>query len=250
MNMLLNTLLKPPKLKNIKRAICVQPHPDDNEIGMGGVIAKLVNEGCEVHYITVTDGSLGLLDGSMTHEELTKIRKKECEESGRLLGVTNFHYLNYKDGTLSDIYKIAGDIGEIIRTVKPEFVFCPDPWLTYEAHQDHIVTGKAVAQSFISTWLYEYPLGTKTKSHKVKGIGFYYTSKPNTIVDITGTIDIKIKAISKHKSQFDKKTLLLFSVYFKQKAKEDAANEKFKLGCGLKILGQNHMHCFPNAEEV
>lgn len=250
MDLLLNTMLKPPKLKNIKKAICIQPHPDDNEIGMGGVIAKLVNDGCEVHYITVTDGSLGLVDDSMTHEELARIRKEECEESGKLLGVNNFHYLKYQDGTLSDIHKIAEDIAEIIRSVKPEFVFCPDPWLTYEAHQDHIITGKAVAQSFITTWLYDYPLGTKTKPHTVKGIGFYYTNKPNTVIDITKTFDLKMKAIGKHKSQFDKKTLLMLSMYFKQKAKKDAINEKFKLGCSLKILGQNHMHCFPGAEDV
>jgi LmbE family N-acetylglucosaminyl deacetylase len=250
MDMILNAMLKPPKMNQIKKAICIQPHPDDNEVGMGGMIAKLVNEGCEVHYITVTDGSLGLLDDSMTHEELAEIRKKETEDSGKLLGVKHFHYLDYKDGTLHNIHKIAGEIGEIIRTVKPEFLFCPDPWLTYEAHQDHIITGKAVAQSFISTWLYDYPIGTKTKPYRVKGIGFYYTAKPNTVIDITGTFDLKMKSISIHKSQFDKKTLLMFSLYFKNKAKKAAANEKFKLGCELKVLGQNHLHCFTDAESI
>ena len=250
MDMLINAMLKPPKMKNIKKAICVQPHPDDNEVGMGGVIAKLIQDGCEVHYITVTDGSLGLVNDKMTHEELIQIRKSEIEESGKLLGVENYHYLNYQDGTLSDIYKIAGDIGEIIRQIKPEFIFCPDPWLNYEAHQDHVITGKAVAQSFISTWLQEFPLGTKTKPHTVKGIGFYHTSKPNTIIDITNTFDLQMKAIGKHKSQFDKKTLMMLSIYFKNKAKEVATNEKFKLGCALKVLGQNHMHCYVDAENT
>lgn len=250
MGMILNAMLKPPKIKNIRIAICIQPHPDDNEVGMGGVIAKLVSEGCIVHYITVTDGSLGLVDDSMTHNELALVRKKEVEQSGKILGVKDFHYLNYSDGTLNDIHKLAGDIGEIIRKVKPEFIFCPDPWLNYEAHQDHIVTGKACAQSFISTWLYEYPLGTKTKPHKVKGIGFYFTSKPNTIVDISKTFDLKMKAMSMHKSQFDKKTMLLFTMYFKETAKKVAADEKFKLGCALKILGENHLHCFTDAEKI
>jgi LmbE family N-acetylglucosaminyl deacetylase len=250
MDMILETMLKPPKLKKIKKAICIQPHPDDNEVGMGGAIAKLVNEGCEIHYITVTDGSLGLYDDSMTHEELAGIRKKEVEDSGHVLGVKHFHYLNYKDGTLHDVIKLAGEIGEIIREVKPEFIFCPDPWLPYEAHQDHIVTGRAVAQSYISTWLQDYPLGTKTKPHKVTGIGFYYTSKPNSIVDISDTFDLKMKAMAMHKTQFDKKTLMVLKLYFTQKAKKAAVNEKFKLGCELKILGENHLHCFTDAENV
>lgn len=250
MDMILNSVLKIPKLKNIKKIICIQPHPDDNEVGMGAVIAKLANDGCEVHYITVTDGSLGLVNNSMTHAELAKIRKNEVEESGKLLGVNNFHYLNYQDGTLSDIHKLSGDIAEIIRTVKPEFIFCPDPWLNYEAHQDHIITGKAVSQSFISTWLHEYPLGTKTTPHTVKGIGFYFTSKPNTVINISDTFDLKMKAIGKHKTQFDKKTLMMFNLYFKHKAKKAAEKEKFKLGCSLKVLGQNHLHCFVDAENI
>lgn len=250
MDMIINAMLKPPKLHHIKKAICVQPHPDDNEVGMGGVIAKLVKEGCEVHYVTVTDGSLGLVSDKLTHEELKSVRKNELEASGRILGVEHFHYLNHEDGTLHDIHLIAGQIGELIREIKPEFIFCPDPWLNYEAHQDHIITGKAVAQSFISTWLQEYPLGTLTKPHTVKGIGFYHTSKPNTVVDITETFDLNMKALAAHKSQFDKKTLMMLSIYFKNIAKKAAENEKFKLGCALKILGQNHMHCYVDAENT
>lgn len=250
MDSILSTLLKAPKIKKIKKAICIQPHPDDNEIGMGGIIAKLAKEGTEIHYITVTDGSLGLLDNTYTHEELAEVRKKEAEAAGAVLGVSNFHYLNYKDGTLNDVHKLSYDIAEIIRSVKPDFIFCPDPWLNYEAHQDHVVTGRAAAQSFILSWLYDYPLGTNTKPHKVKGIGFYLTSKPNTIIDITETFDIKMKAIGKHKSQFDKKTLMFLSIYLKNNAKKAAENEKFKLGAAIKVLGENHLHCFTDAENL
>lgn len=250
MDLILNQMLKAPKLKNIKKAICIQPHPDDNEVGMGGAIAALVQKGCEIHYITVTDGSLGLVDDSMTHEELASKRRVEVLASGEVLGVSEFHFLDYQDGTLNDIYKLSGDIAEIVRTVKPDFIFCPDPWLQYEAHQDHVITGKAAAQCFITSWLHEYPLGTKTLPHKVKGIGFYFTSKANTVVDISNTFDLKMKAMACHKSQFDKMTLTLFSLYFKQQAKKAAVNEKFKLGCGLKLMGENHMHCFTGAENV
>ena len=59
-----------------------------------------------------------------------------------------------------------------------------------------------------------------------------------------------MKSLSMHKSQFDKKTLLMFSMYFKNKAKKAAINEKFKLGCSLKVLGENHLHCFTDAENL
>lgn len=250
MDIIFDSVLKKPDIKKAKRIICIQPHPDDNEVGMGGIIAWFAKKGCEIHYLTITDGSLGLQNNSLTHEQLIEVRKNEAETSGRFLGATYFHYLNHKDGTLNDIPSLAAEIGEIIRTIKPDFVFTPDPWLTYEAHQDHIITGKAVAQAIIATGLYEYPLGTTTKPHNVKGVGFYYTNRPNTIIDITSTFDSKMKAIGMHKSQFDLKTLTMFSVYFKAKAKKAAKDEKFKLGGELKVLAEIHLHCFTGAEDV
>lgn len=250
MEMILNIAMKKPSLKSMKRALCIQPHPDDNEVGMGDAIAKFIQDGVEVHYLTITDGSLGLLDGSMTHQELAAKRKQEVIDSGNLLGVKAYHFLDYQDGTLHDIYKLSGEIAEIVREIKPDFMFCPDPWLNYEAHQDHIVTGKAASQCFITSWLYEYPLGNKSLPHKVTGIGFYHTAKPNVVINTTNTFKLKIEAMALHKTQFDKKTLNMLSLYFKEKAKKAAKDKKFKLGCGLKIMGQNHMHCFTDAEQV
>ena len=40
----------PPEILGAKRALCIQPHADDNEIGMGGTIAALAARGCEIHY--------------------------------------------------------------------------------------------------------------------------------------------------------------------------------------------------------
>ena len=65
---MINTLMQPPKLDNISKLLCIQPHPDDNEIGMGGIISELVSRGVHVDYLTITDGSLGdigLVNGSL-----------------------------------------------------------------------------------------------------------------------------------------------------------------------------------------
>ena len=48
-------LCAPPAIKNAKRVLCVQPHPDDNQIGMGGTIAYMRSLGIEVYELTVTD---------------------------------------------------------------------------------------------------------------------------------------------------------------------------------------------------
>ena len=52
-------LLAPPDIMNCTRVLCIQPHPDDNEIGMGGIIAKLAQQGCEI-YRTDMQGDIHL----------------------------------------------------------------------------------------------------------------------------------------------------------------------------------------------
>src|SRR5690625_725286 len=91
-----------PSLHKMKRALFIQPHPDDNEIGAGATIAKLTSMGTEVHYLTVTNGGSGCNDNSLSTREIIDLRKREQREAGRLLGVTNFHWLDFPDGHLYD----------------------------------------------------------------------------------------------------------------------------------------------------
>ena len=42
-----------------KRAIVIFAHADDAEYVCAGTIAKLTQQGCEVTYVVVTDGSKG-----------------------------------------------------------------------------------------------------------------------------------------------------------------------------------------------
>ena len=191
---------RPPSIKTLKKALCIQPHPDDNEVGMGGIIAHLVARGCEIHYLTMTDGSLGAPDESYTPERLAAARKEEAEASGRFLGASKFFWLNHEDGTLNDVPALAAQIAELIRSEKYEAVFCPDAWLPYEAHNDHVTTGRAAAQAVLMSGLPNCPRGTKTTQHQPSAIGFYYTAKPNTVVNVSKTFQKKMDALALHKT--------------------------------------------------
>ena len=97
------------------------------------------------------------------------------------------------------------DLVRIYRLVKPDIVLSPDPSLPYEAHLDHIIVGKAASSAAIFSGM---PLFNKVdqasglEPHRVKYVGYYYTSKPNYYVDITSVIDRKLEALKKHESQF------------------------------------------------
>jgi hypothetical protein len=88
-----------PDLLKCKSLLCIQPHPDDNEVGAGATIAKLARSGCKVTYLTVTDGSKGTDDPGMSTSELAKIRRRETEDAAGLLGVSSLRFLDFEDGS-------------------------------------------------------------------------------------------------------------------------------------------------------
>jgi len=241
---------RPPDIKNCKKVLCIQPHPDDNEVGMGGIIAYLTARKCEVHYLTVTDGSLGAPDESYLPERLAKMRREEAEASGRFLGASKFFWLGHADGTINDVPALAAEIAEIIRMEQYEAVFSPDAWLPYEAHNDHIVTGRAAAQAVLFSGLHNFPRNTQTKPWSVKAAGFYYTAKPNTVINVTKTFDKKMKALALHKTQMNDELLGLYRIYFKLLGIKLAFFKPFYIGEGLKVLAPFHLHCFTGAQKI
>ena len=175
---------------------------------------------------------------------------REAEAAGRALGASVFHWFDEPDGSLEHIPALAEKIAELIRTVQPDVIFCPDPWALYEAHQDHIVTGKAAAQAFLSASLAQYPRGTKTAPWQPGAIGFYFTQNPNTVVDVTDTFETKFAAMALHRSQLNEQLLGLYRIYFSMQGQKLAEGRGFALGEGLKVLSPLHVHCFVEAPGI
>lgn len=243
------SLFAPPKLDGVKKLLCVQPHPDDNEIGMGGIISLLTKKGVQVDYLTVTDGSLGDNGIPYNGQCLKDVRREETENAGRALGVTSFHYFSIPDGTLSDVGELSRKIAELIRRERYDAVACPDPWNSYEAHTDHIVTGKAVAQAAISCSLMHYPENTKTMPLSLSAVLFYFSSRPNTYFDITEEFERKMGSIALHRSQINEETLMLYGGYFKWRGERMSGKEGVIME-GVKALLPLHLHCIPEAEGI
>lgn len=246
----MEAMLAPPKVMDAKRALCIQPHPDDCEIGMGGTIAALSEAGCQVHYLTVTTGDLGDRDRRATREETALKRRQEAEAAGRHLGVQSFHFLSHGDSTLNDVVGLSVEIAQVIRKVAPEVIFCPDPYLNYEGHYDHVVTGRAAANAFHLSGIRHFPVEDGQAPWSAPAIGFYFTARPNTVIDISAYFERKFEAIALHASQMDGQTLAMYRVYFQMKGAELAKGRGFTLGEGLKVLSPLHMHCFVDAEKM
>src|SRR5256714_15513149 len=102
------------------RALAVFAHPDDGEFGFAGTVAKLAQEGTEVHYVCITDGSAGSNEPGVTREQLRPIREREQRAAAEVLGVREVHFLGFVDGTLELTMDLRKALTRVVRSVRPD----------------------------------------------------------------------------------------------------------------------------------
>lgn len=237
-------LCSPPDLSKAKKVLFVQPHPDDNQIGAGGTMAWLRSLGVEVYELTVTDDRYADPKYIGKENEVKTVRQKEALAAQRALGVKNAGFLGFADKNDNSIREISLKIMEVIRKIQPDYVLTVDPLLETECHSDHIKVGTAVKYACMDSECNFYPEFQDGKlrddAWKVKGVGFYYTDKPNTLVDITEFEELKMKSVKCHKSQAE--PTLLAAIMLQQKM--FAEGTEFKAAEPLRLLSGLQMHCF------
>ncbi len=239
-----DALCSPPDIKKAKRVLCVQPHPDDNQIGMGGTIAYMKSLGIEVYELTVTDDRYAVPEYIGGENEVQTLRQKEALSAQQYLGIKNAGFLGFADKNDATEREISLKILEVIREIKPDLVFTADPNLPNECHSDHIKVGNAVKYACMDSECNFYPdfIDGKLRDDawKVGGIGFYYTGDPNTLVDISDFEEKKMNSIKCHVSQAD--PVLLAAVMLQQKM--FAEGSPFKAAEPFRLISGMQMHCF------
>ncbi len=237
-------------LTQIKSILCVQPHPDDNEIGMGGTIKVLSKLGIKISYCTVSRGKGGSND--LSSSDLVNLRQIELKEAGMSLGASSFYQLNLEDAHYPDEKELTTQLVNVIREVKPDVVFTVDPYLLYEAHPTHRKTGMAVNEACLFSSMKHFPEPdaiNPPQTHQVQAIGFYASAHPNTYIDISDTFDDKISAIFKHKTQFDEKSGEMIKVYLDMQSLNNGKINGSKRAEAFKLLPLILTHMMVESED-
>ena len=239
-----------PQLKDYDNFLFVGPHPDDIEVGCGATVAVLTAMGKKVSFVVVTDGGVGSVNPDIAESQLVEIRRKECMESAKILGVSDVTFLNFKDGNGYDVNDVTRALAECIVRLKPDVVLCPDYTVPSETHPDHINVGKCCTDAmFYAEWRRITDRMGIEGNWPVKVIAYYYTHRPNTYVNVKKTFETKFKAIGCHRSQFTDADINSFRTYFRLRG------IRFGLRCGKRncegfcALSPTHRHCFPEASE-
>ncbi|MDD3586983.1 MAG: PIG-L family deacetylase [Thermoguttaceae bacterium] len=109
-------------------------HPDDIEFQMSGTLALLRDRGCQIHYMTIANGSWGT--STMRRDEIIRTRRNEAADAAKLMGAV-FHEalvddldVNYCDKPT--LLKLIA----VIREVDPDIILVQSMQDYMEDHQN------------------------------------------------------------------------------------------------------------------
>ena len=193
-----------------ERVLVISAHPDDPEFPAAGTIAAWAGQGARVTYVIVTDGSKGSSEPGMTSEQLVALREVEQRAAADVLGVAGVVFLGYEDGRVVNTTDLKRDLVHQIRVHRPDVLITHDPTAriinnTRINHPDHRAVGDAALDAVfpLARDRLNFPEDEAVgiQPFKVLDIFLTGTNEPNLTVDITATIELKIKALCEHQSQ-------------------------------------------------
>jgi bacillithiol biosynthesis deacetylase BshB1 len=176
------------------RILVVGPHPDDQELGMGGTIAKLTSQGHDVLLLDMTNGE-------PTPHGSPEIRAKEAAAAADVLGVKRTT-VNLPNRRVEHSIEARHAVASVIRTHQAEMIFAP---YFEDAHPDHIATTRIVEDARFDAKLTKTDLAGEPIYPR--WFFYYYCThlrivpNPSFLVDTTGFAKQKHEAIMAYESQ-------------------------------------------------
>ncbi|MBS6473994.1 MAG: PIG-L family deacetylase [Acetobacter sp.] len=178
----------------------VAAHPDDEVLGCFGTVAGMIKNGWEAYTLILSGGKTSR--GEVEQSEIDRL-KEEMREANRLIGIKEVFQTDFPDNAFDSVplLQIVKKTEEIKNEIQPEIVFTHH---IGDMNIDHQITHKAVltatrpmADEPVKTvYSMEVPSSTEWNAFS-KETAFV----PNVFVDITETMDLKVRAMDCYRSE-------------------------------------------------
>ena len=171
------------------------PHPDDIEIGLGGVVAKHAAEGLVVGLCDLTAGEMGT---NGTVEE----RAAESERARLALGAAWRANLGWPDRRIGKDPAHLDQAVDFIRAHQPRTVAIPY-WS--DRHPDHVAASAVLSEAVFNAGLRRYR--PSTPAWRAEWLCYYFINddaEPSFVVDVSDHYEKKRAALDCHSSQFER----------------------------------------------
>ncbi len=174
-------------------------HPDDVELGAGGLLATHAQKGALTGIVDLTRGEMGT-------RGTPEIRDEEAKEAARILGCAVRENLQMPDGQVSYDHESQLQVATVIRKYRPDIVLMNAPT---DRHPDHGRASRLVEEACFIAGLHKISCtdeaGEELAPWRPKTMYKYlqfYNLEPNLLVDISAGMEAKTQSILAHKSQF------------------------------------------------
>ncbi|HEY2594165.1 MAG TPA: PIG-L family deacetylase [Chloroflexota bacterium] len=122
------------------RVLVVAPHPDDETIGAGGVIALHVAAHDDVSIVVVTDGGASRA-GGLERAEMVQLRDQEVRSAARILGVDHLDCLGLAEGNWTPNFARAERL-LTARVMGCQLIYAPT---CVDYHPEHVAVARLLA---------------------------------------------------------------------------------------------------------
>ncbi len=129
-----------------RQILIVSAHPDDMEIGMGGTVAKLVEERAEITSLIVTDGGRASNPFGWTEQRMADVRRTEALRAAQVFGVKDVIFCDQPDAADEvDVKAVRRKLVEVMTRLKPTEIYTLHEEL--DRHPGHRQVGRLVRES-------------------------------------------------------------------------------------------------------
>jgi bacillithiol biosynthesis deacetylase BshB1 len=172
--------------------LCIGAHPDDVEVGIGGLVCKLTAAGHAV-------GILDLTRGEMASRGSVAERAAEATEAARILGVSRRENAGLPDGALANTTEQQRILVPILRSFRANVLILPH---SNDRHPDHAAAHALVRDANYFAGLTKIEGGEPHRSPRLYAYRVYGDPEPpSMIVDVSTVFETKIEALRAYRSQ-------------------------------------------------
>jgi len=186
----------------MKKILIIAAHPDDEILGCGGTIVRLVNEGNEAYTLILGEGITSRdekRDRKKRESEIKEL-KKQIYEANEIISVKKIFTFDFPDNRFDSVplLEIIKKIEKIKNQIKPDIIFTHykndlniDHKKTYEA----VLTATRPMEKEMVKTIYSFEILSSTEWN------YPTTFSPNIFFDISKTLDKKIEAMKHYKNE-------------------------------------------------
>ncbi|MGB3797413.1 MAG: PIG-L deacetylase family protein [Alteraurantiacibacter sp.] len=180
------------------RVLAIAPHPDDEILGCGGTLARLVDEGGDVTIAVATTGK----QPNFPREQVEQVQA-EMRRAHAIIGVTNTRMLDLPAAELDAIpaREANAPFAKLVDEVQPDTLLLP---FVGDIHLDHQVTFLAAMvaarprHSSAPCDILCYETVSETNWYAAPTTPAFV---PNVFIDIAATLERKLEAFGAFASQ-------------------------------------------------